>query len=264
MGKIYSIGFNVDIINFLADLLLKGNAPAGTNLCSVAIVTPGKRPQIYLRRALAKRIGKAFPAPGSFSIEEFIQYLAKRITQLSQVGINRQPVSLIDACFLIHKIIQQLNLTYLDWQKQLEFEHFFLWARKIFQFLEELDRELISEQQLLNLQENAQIGLPLPDYINQLLENINQIHKEFHRSLKQNNLTTPGLNYYQVAQSIDKICLDEFKKIYFVGFFALNNCEKIIIKHLLNQDKACLIWQQDEDTWSILQELEDFFAIRPE
>jgi len=116
----------------------------------------------------------------------------------------------------------------------------------------------------LDLQENAQIGLPLPDYINQLLENINQIHREFHRSLRHNKLTTQGFNYYRVAQSIDKICLDEFKKIYFLGFFALNACEKRIIKYLLEKDQACLIWQRDNDKWSILDELEEFFAIQPE
>ena len=264
MGKIYSLGFDIDIIDFLAGILLKEHARDTADLSSVAVVTPGKRPQVYLRKALAQWIKRPFLAPRSFSIEEFIQYLAKKISQLNQNQIGYQPVSLIDACFLIHKIIRGLNLTYLDWQKQLEFQHFFLWARKIFQFLEELDTELVSERQLLALQENAQIGLPLPDYINQLLENINQIHREFHRSLRHNKLTTQGFNYYRVAQSIDKICLDEFKKIYFLGFFALNACEKRIIKYLLEKDQACLIWQRDNDKWSILDELEEFFAIQPE
>ncbi|MFC1657835.1 hypothetical protein ACFL1D_00440, partial [Candidatus Omnitrophota bacterium] len=264
MGKIYSLGFNVDIIDFLTDALLKENGRDASDLSSFAVITPGKRPHFYLRRALAQKMGKAFFAPGSFSIEEFIQYLARKISRPGQGGGAYQPVSLIDACFLIHRIIRGLRLTYLDWQRHLDFEHFFLWARKIFQFLEELDKELVSERQLLDLQENAQIGLPLPDYINRLLENINQIHKEFHRTLEQNRLTTAGFNYYRVSGAIENICLDEFKKIYFVGFFALNACEKKIVRHLLNQDKACLIWQQDEDEWPILEELADFFATRPE
>ena len=263
MDKIYSVDFDVEIIDFLAEFLIKENSTYATDLSSVTIVTPGRRPQFYLRKALASRIKKAFLPPLIFSIEDFIQYLTKKNTQLQEGEASYQPISLIDACFIIYKIIQNLKLTYFDWQKQLEFEHFFLWAKKIFQFLEELDKELVSERQLLNLQDNAQIGLPLPDYINQLLENINQIHKEFHRSLGKAKLTTSGFNYYRVAQSIDKICLDEFKKIYFVGFFALNACEKKIIKYLLNKDKACLFWQRDEDKWSIFEELEEFFALRP-
>ena len=263
MDKIHSVGFDVDIIDFLAESLIKEDVAHTADLSWATIVTPGRRPQFYLRKALAGRIKKAFLPPSIFSIEEFIQHLAKKNTQLQASQTSHQPISLIDACFIIYKIIQNLKLPYFDWQKQLEFEHFFLWARKIFRFLEELDKELVSERQLLNLQDNAQIGLPLPDYINQLLENINQIHKEFHRFLEEAQLTTSGFNYYRVAQSIDKICLDEFKKIYFVGFFALNACEKKIIKYLLNKDKAHLLWQRDEDKWSIFEELEEFFTLRP-
>jgi len=260
MGKIYTVGFDVDIIDFLTDFLLRENSGDNSDFSKIAVVFPGKRPQFYLRKALASRIKKTFFPPQIFSIEEFIQYLAKK----SAPQESHQPISLIDACFLIYKIIQNLKLTYLDWQKQLEFERFFLWARKIFAFLEELDKEMIKDEQLLNLQENAQIGLPLPDYINQMLANINQIHKEFHKSLEDYKFTTEGNNYYRVAKDIDKICLDEFKKIYFVGFFALNTCEKKIIKYLLQQDKAQLIWQKDEDKWSIFEELEGFFVMQPQ
>ncbi|MFH1678421.1 MAG: PD-(D/E)XK nuclease family protein [Candidatus Omnitrophota bacterium] len=260
MNKIYSVGFDVDIIDYLADALLKEKGSDVIDLSSVAIVFPGRRPQFYLRKALANRIKRTFLPPKIFSIEDFIQYTAKEAAQLNQQQGSSQPICQLDAWFLIYKIIQNLKLSYLDWQKQLELEHFFLWARKIFQFLEELDKELIPEKQLLNLQDNAQIGLPLPDYINQLLGNINQIHKEFHKLLEENNLTTQGNNYYQVASSIGNIRLDEFKKIYFTGFFALNACEKRIIKHLLDKESAILIWQRDKDKWPIFEELEEFFA----
>ncbi|MFH1339200.1 MAG: PD-(D/E)XK nuclease family protein [Candidatus Omnitrophota bacterium] len=264
MGKIYTVGFEADIIEFASDILLKESGAETCDLSPFAVIFPGRRPQFYLRKALASRIKRHFFPPKIFSIEEFIQHLAAKCAGLGEHRQSCQPISLIDASFLIYKIIRNLNLTYLDWQKQLEFEHFFLWAQKIFQFLEELDKELISWKQLLNLQENAQIGLPLPDYINHLLENINQIHQEFHRLLEENKLTTQGFNYFRVAQSIDAIPPGEFRKIYFVGFFALNACEKKIIKHLLNQDLAVLFWQRDDDKWSIFEELEEFFGISPE
>ncbi len=264
MSKIYTVGFDVDIIDYLADFLLKENKGNTVDLSSVAVVFPGKRPQFYLRKALASRTEKAFFPPQIFSIEEFIQYLAEKPAQPRQEGGSCHPISLLDSCFLIYKIIQNLKLSHLEWQKQLEFEYFFLWARRIFQFLEELDKEMVSEKQLLNLQENAQIGLPLPDYINQLLENINQMRKEFHRSLEKDKLTTTGFNYYKAAQSIDRISLTEFRQVYFAGFFALNACEKRIIKHLLGRKLAVLFWQRDADTWSIFEELERFFAFLPE
>ncbi|MFH1577953.1 MAG: PD-(D/E)XK nuclease family protein [Candidatus Omnitrophota bacterium] len=264
MNKIHTINFDVDIIDYLADFILKGHASEGRDFSSFAVVFPGKRPQFYFRKSLAARIKKVFIPPRIFSIEGFIQYLVKQNIGPQDTSGSCQPVSLIDACFLIHEIVQNLNLTYLDWQKQLRFEHFFLWAKKILQFLEEMDKELVSESQLLNLQDNAQVGLPLPDYINHLLENINRIHTEFHNSLKKRRLTTAGFNYYQAAHSIDNHCPEEFKKIYFAGFFALNACEKKIIKSLFDKDLAVLFWQRDEADWSIFRELEEFFALRPQ
>ena len=103
MGKIYTAGFNVDIIDFLADSLLRENAKDMPDLSSIAIVFPGKRPQFYLRKALAHRIKKAFLPPQIFSIEEFIQYLAKSNAQLNHQG-DYQPIGLIDACFLIYNL----------------------------------------------------------------------------------------------------------------------------------------------------------------
>jgi len=264
MGRIYTVGFQDDIIDTVVHYLLNEDKDDVFDFSSFAIVFPGRRPQFYLRRTLANQMRQAYLPPRIFSIEEFIQYLAKKNFQRKHGRDSFQPISLVDACFLIHKIIQNLGLSYFDWQKQLELEHFFLWARKIFQFLEELNKEFISEKQLLNLQDNAEIGLPLPDNINQLLENISQIHNDFHKFLEKNNLTTEGFNYYKVAQTIDKISLSEFKKIYFVGFFALNACEKIIIKNLLEKEIAILFWQRDKDKWAIFEELEKFFAIRPE
>ena len=275
MGKIYAVDFNADIIDLVVDSLLKSrdgycnitegvSFPQQYDFSSVVIVTPGRRPQFYLRDALARRIKEPFFPPKIFSVEDFIQYLAKKNAIINGSEYSYQPIDITDACFLIYQIIKNLKLTYLDWQKQLEFQHFFLWGRRIFQFLEELDKEMVSERQLLDLQENAQIGLPLPEYINQLLENINQIHKEFHKLLAKRHLTTLGLNYYRLAQAIDKIPLAEFNKIFFVGFFALNACQKKIFKNLLDRDLAVLIWQQDADKWSIFDELQDYFAIAPE
>ncbi len=263
-GKIYSIGFTENLIDVLANYLLTKTSIGELDLSKTALIFPGRRPQFYLRKALAQRFKKSFFPPSAFSIEEFMQFLVEKKLSFIKRPVSFRPGSLIDTCYLIHRIIQDLDLSCLDWQKHLEFEHFFLWARKILQFLEEMDKELVSENQLLNLQDNAQIGLPIPEYANRLLENINQIHARFHEALLKQGITTSGFNYYQAAQSIEDIRLDEFEEIIFCGFFALNACEKKIVKHLLDQKKAILIWQKDEDSWSIFTELEEFFRITPE
>ena len=264
MEKIYSLDFGLDLIDWLADAILKEQSVGRTDFSSLAVVFPGKRPQFFLRKALAERIKGPFLPPRIYSIEEFIQYLAQKSARQSQNDQSALPIGMLDAAYLIYKAIGDLKLTYLAWQKELGFAQILLWARKIFQFLDELDKELVSAKQLLNLQANATIGLPVPDYLNHLLENINQIRTQFHALLKQYNLTTTGINYSRVAAAIDELRLEEFKRIYLAGFFALTASEKKIFKSLLEQGAATLLWQRDQDQWPIFEELEKFFAIKPQ
>ena len=53
MGKIYTVGFGVDIIDCLADSLLREDATESPDLSSIAVVFPGKRPQFFFKKGLS-------------------------------------------------------------------------------------------------------------------------------------------------------------------------------------------------------------------
>ena len=144
MGPIYALDFKEHIINAAIDFLLENDDSAHNDLSSYIIVFPGKRPQFYLKKGLSERIKKPFLPPQVFSIESFIESLGIKLQDTRDFWQPCQKLSLLDACFAVYNIIQRTQLEYFSWQRNLDFEHFFSWAKKTFKFLEELDKELIS------------------------------------------------------------------------------------------------------------------------
>ena len=65
MRPVYSVPIGADFIDELADFILRDNR----RLDELAVVFPGKRPALYLRRQLAEKLGQSFYAPDFFSIE---------------------------------------------------------------------------------------------------------------------------------------------------------------------------------------------------
>ena len=252
MDKITLLDFKDDLIEFLTNELCAESK--NFDFSSDALIFPGRRPAFYLRKALSQRLGRSYFPPKIFSIEEFISYLFQKINP------QARPISLVEANFILYKIIKDLSLSQLNWQKELQLSAFFLWGKKIFEFLEELDKELISDKALLNVAANAQIGLEVPDYVNRLLENILQIRTQFHQELQRLKFTSCGFSYYQAAESIEHLLLDEFKEIIFCGFFALVEAEKKVFKYLVTEKNAKIIFQGNPEDFSILSDELNFFG----
>ena len=55
-----------------------GNAVKGYDLSKIACVFGGKRPALFLRRAISKKLKKSFLPPKIFSIDEFIEHINKQ------------------------------------------------------------------------------------------------------------------------------------------------------------------------------------------
>ena len=75
IDKVVTFHFTDDFIACLADYIDNHFVKQGVALSRLAIVFGGKRPALFLKRALAKRTKTSFISPCFFSIEEFIQYL---------------------------------------------------------------------------------------------------------------------------------------------------------------------------------------------
>jgi CRISPR/Cas system-associated exonuclease Cas4 (RecB family) len=74
------------------------------------------------------------------------------------------------------------------------------------------------------------------------------IYHQFREDLRQNHIAYSGMIYRDVADGLAEQLPAELKakKYVFIGFNALNNCEKAIFKKLDNLQKALFFWDYDE------------------
>jgi hypothetical protein len=76
---------------------------------------------------------------------------------------------------------------------------------------------------------------------------LTRLYTEFKSTLKTNNLGYEGMIFRDVIDNFDNKNETDigWSKIHFIGFNALNECEKVIMISLRNKDKACFYWDYD-------------------
>lgn len=260
MGSIINLTLEDDLIEFLAGRLYD-DYRSGSDFSHSTVIFPGKRPGIYLRRALARRIKRSFIPPEVYSVEEFVRGLF-----LSRNPRWRQ-VSMLDCAGILYEIMKKLDLEAFAWQKELGFDAFLLWARKLAEVMEHVDTECVDNDVLRGIEKNAEIGYDVPAYVNRILENLHQIREHFHAFLEEERLFTNGFIHKCLAGDIGEYAA-EFPAgtVYLAGFFALTRSEQILFKELLRRDETVLVWHRasDERSAEIFGEMETAFDMRAE
>ena len=97
MEQINSIALSDDFIRRLVDTLQVDFIQKNIPLEKVAIVFSGKRPDFFLKKALAKKISGAYFPPAIFSMDEFIKEVSWR------KGSTKK-ISSLDAAFCIYEL----------------------------------------------------------------------------------------------------------------------------------------------------------------
>ena len=228
----YSLADN--LIPKIASLIEKEFIEKGKDLSRLAIVFGGKRPSLFLKRELSKKIKKSFFPPAFFSIDEFVEYALSK-----KASIRR--ISELDACYIIYALAKKIAPEILKGNKN--FSRFLPWAREVLKFIELLDLEDVEAKALENIKMNAAIGYDVPESINLLLKNILSLRDAYHNVLKERGVYSRGLMYLSVSRITKEIDLNEFDRILFCNFFSLHKTEDNIIKHFYNIGKASLISQ---------------------
>ncbi len=252
--RLFAVSFCVNFIDFLADFVLKETG-FSKDLSKTCVVFPTKRAQLFLNRVLSQKINSSFFGPRVFSISEFIDYLANKTHPHLKI------LSVPECAWVIFNILNEFDFSGFTSYKDAEFCEFFLWAKKIYEFLEELDKEDIDDSKLENIEKNAEIGYEVPQKVNILLKNLIKIRGKFKEFLKQNNFATPGYKYQLALKASKETDLGEFNRIYFAGFFALRNVEKKILKNILARKQGALIVHKT-GKWKVFEELEEFFKVK--
>lgn len=256
MEKIVSYSLNEDFIQKLADFVDENFIKKGSDLSRLAFVFPGKRPALFLRKALSKKVKGIFFPPKFFPINSFIDYvLSKKAPFIKMPNM--------ESYYIIYALAKNIAPEIIKGREK--FSQFLPWAREIGKFINSLDTEDIPADSLKSVQASAAIGYDIPKNINVLLENIIALREAYHKAVSQKNSFPQGYAYLLAAKAVEEVSFDEFDKIIFCGFFYMQKTELKLITHLYKIGKAILIFQGDEDRWPVLKDAsrELSYSIKP-
>ncbi|MBF0384481.1 MAG: PD-(D/E)XK nuclease family protein [Candidatus Omnitrophica bacterium] len=254
-NKVLTFPFTESYIENLGAYINENYIKEGKDLLRLAVVFPGKRPGLFLRKALAGYHKKSFLPPQIFNIEQFVERILSKETKAKIIPS-------LDACYCLYLIAKEECREILAGRES--FSEFLPWAEEILSFIEQLDLEMIDNDQLKSVEANAQIGYAVPRDINKLLENIVVLRRDYHRRLKEKLFTSKGLQFLQASSVVAEKGLADFDEALFCNFFYFNKAEEKLVKTLHEQGLARLIFQGDERKWPVLSKIAQDFNCRIE
>lgn len=224
-------------LQLIAQHLIKSHK---NELGNVAIVLPNRRANIFLRNELSKEIKDTTWAPSIYSLEDFVEQLVK-LTSVDQVDLTFE-------LYEVHKEIEG---------KQAEsFDEFMNWGAILLYDFNEIDRYLVNAEELYGfLSEARAIETWNPEtgkltaFQEKYLKFWDKLHlyyTKFRKRLIEKGLSYQGLSFRQAAENVkDSTAFQQYDKIYFAGFNALTEAEKVLLNYFRNEHGAELIFDSD-------------------
>lgn len=210
------------------------------NLDQLCIVLPNKRGALFLKNHLANVYRKTIWLPTIISAEDLI-------TKLSGLQ-NLEDIDLICRLYESYKTI---------YKEQAEpFDSFAKWGNLILSDFNEIDRYLTEATALYqNLKEIKEIenwSLSQEElsefqinYIN-FMRSLGDMYLQFTTELLKNKESYQGLSYREAVKNLGTSAYpNQFNKILFCGFNALNAAETKIFSSLCQSGKAEMLWDAD-------------------
>jgi len=251
MNKIITVPFTENFLPHVVEYVYRYYVEHNEDMSRLSLVFGGRRPSLFIKRDLARRIGKAFVPPRFFTIDEWMGHVAYG------EGLPAQGSDL-DHCYLIYQLAKKLC----PWvcQGRENFAQFLPWAREILNFIEQLDLEDVPLDSLKSLQEHAEIGFSVPEDINKLLMHISTLRQAYHQELETRKLAPRGYQYRQAAKRVTESDFTSFDEILFCNFFYLHRTENTVIKSIYDQGQAVLFMQGDQRRWPALSRIANTFG----
>lgn len=244
MKRLTLINPKEDLLKYLYSKLINKDYDYSENL----IIFPGKRPAHYLRKIIAESINNSFIPPVIFSIDEFIDTLFQKVFphfRDAQIG---------DILAILYKLSLNLDLLAKNYKS---FDKFILIGPNLYSIFEELYIEEVSPQEL------KKVELPLPNnFIGERINLLYTLYKSFYDELDNKKLATRALKYRYLAQvNSNDLHLQNFKKVFFVGFYVFTKAEASFLKKLIrvHMDKIYFISHYAED---LLKKLKDNLKLK--
>lgn len=246
MEKIISYNLSENYIRRLAGLIEDNYLKQGRDISSLAFVFGGKRPALFLKKELARKIGSPFTSPRFFSMDEFVEYVVS-------LRVNFSKITDLDSCFIIYNLVKEIAPDILKGREG--FSLFLPWGREIVSFIDQLDLEDIERPQLNTVQLSAAIGYDVPESVNALLKGIVSLRQAYRGALLERKAYHRGLLYLLASEYATHADLGEFEQIFFCNFFYLHKTEERIIRKIYEKDKAVLVFQGSQEEWPVLKRI---------
>ena len=247
--------------SFLKEVATDLHHRFGTDLKDVAIVFNNKRPILFLKKHLGILAGRAFWSPSFFTIGQFVAQSSKQVVadQIQQffvlhhefnrlLALEGNPSITPDAFYPMAEIILG-DFSQIDYDLaesdhlfselfdiaviQKQFSHF---TEEQQQFLERFWASFSTDKHQEHQQKFIDLWKRLP-----------LLYKGFHQHLSRLGLSTTANLYRQFAlgQTSDARFYDQYKKVVFIGFNALNKSEALLFMRLQDEEKALFYFDTD-------------------
>ncbi|MDB5261209.1 MAG: hypothetical protein JWQ14_490 [Adhaeribacter sp.] len=211
------------------------------NISQICVVLPTRRASIYFKNALAQVATEGIWSPEISSMEDFICRLAK-VEILEPIHLQ---LDLFD-------IMQDLD-------PHIEFDQFVAWASTLLEDFSRMDQEVVDTKKLFEYVSEAKalerwdphrLGFqisPLVQKYFKLWDNLEKTYEKLRRKLKAEKQAYAGMAYRYVAENIEELAgRTTCHQFIFIGLNAISRAEEIIIRTLLHDKKAEMLFDSDD------------------
>ena len=241
-----SLPLDSSLIGWLAEDILARD-PGERDLFRIAVVFPGRRPALYLRRELGRLIGGPFHPPRIFDIDSFMAYMAGK----SPGGSDRREVGQVELLHLVYTTARGLGADgeHLSLPAMTSsFEGFFFWGLKFLDLFDEFGTELVPPALIKQAVPAALADAGITEEARGLWPILPGLYSKWLDTLAGNSLWSRGEKYRIAAEHIDGLEWP-FSQIYLAGFAALNQAEEKVFSVLTRLGIARVVVQDGPSPW---------------
>jgi len=243
--------------SFLERIANQLYAEHGNDLLDHCLVFPNRRAGLYFLKYLASEISKPVWAPSIMTINELFRSLSKLQSADTEVLL-----------FELYKVYRRIK------KNPESFDDFFFWGDMLLNDFDDIDKYLVNApllfcdvNDLKKIDEefggltDEQIEIIKRFWINfdarkptreksgfiSIWSILTEIYNDFRSILKANNLGYEGMIFRDVIEDFENRNETgiRWETVHFIGFNALNECEKTIMRSLKRKGKARFYWDYD-------------------
>jgi hypothetical protein len=241
---------------FLERIAISLHNEFGNTLDRHCLVFPNRRAGLYFLKYLAARIEKPVWAPSVLTINELFR-------TFSSLQIAGNEILLSE----LYKVYRKIK------ESPESFDDFYFWGDMLLDDFDDVDKYIVNARLLFsNIQDiklidqqfggltESQIEIIKRFWINfdsgkptnektgfiSIWSVVNDLYSGFRDSLKNQNLAYEGMIFREFAEDPDNSIREiRWDMYHFIGFNALNECEKVLMDHFKKAGKARFYWDYD-------------------